>query len=84
MLKNTLNFKINFIVKLYDIFEENSCPNCLVYFFWSYKDIWSFGIWYSDIFAKGVYWGIQKGWDFNFFFDLIMYEMENLVIRSGI
>ena len=28
MFKNTLNFKINFIVKLYDIFEKNSCPNC--------------------------------------------------------
>ena len=51
MFKNTLNFKINFIVKLYDIFEKNSCPNCLAYIFWSFKDFWSFGIWYSDIFA---------------------------------
>ena len=33
MLKNTFNFKINFIVKLYDIFEKNSCPNCLRTFF---------------------------------------------------
>ena len=41
MFKNTLNFKINFIVKFYDIFEQinsfpnclayNSCPNCLAY-----------------------------------------------------
>jgi len=34
MFKNTFNFKINFIVILYGIFEnKNSCPNCLAYIF---------------------------------------------------
>ena len=28
IFKNTLNFKIYIIVKLNDIFEKNSCPNC--------------------------------------------------------
>ena len=47
--KNTLNFKINFIVKLYDNFKENYSR---LYIFWSFKDFWSFGLWYSDIFSK--------------------------------
>ena len=33
MFKNTLNFKINIIVKLYDIFEKNRCLDCLAYIF---------------------------------------------------
>ena len=43
MLKKTLNFRINFVVKLYDIFKKNSCPNCLEYFF---LIIWHLIIWY--------------------------------------
>ena len=40
MFKNTLNFKMNSIVKLFDIFEEkNSCPNCLAYFFFDHLKI---------------------------------------------
>ena len=33
VFKNTLNFKINFIIKLYNIFEKNSCPLISVNFF---------------------------------------------------
>ena len=33
MIKNTLNLKINLIVKFYDVLKKNSCPNCLAYIF---------------------------------------------------
>ena len=48
MFKNTLNFKMNSIVKLFDIFEEkNSCPNCLAYFFFDHWKIFDhLAFWY--------------------------------------
>ena len=50
MFKNTLNFKMNSIVKLFDIFEEkNSCPNCLANFFLIIERFLI--IWHSDIFV---------------------------------
>ena len=55
MFKNTLNFKINLFVKLHDIFEKNSCPNCLAYIFFDHLKI--FNHWhliYSDIFATRI------------------------------
>ena len=43
---------MNFIVKLYDIFEKNSCSNCLAYIFFDHLKIFDhYGIWCSDIFA---------------------------------
>ena len=43
MSKNKLNFKINFIVKLYDIFEKkNSCPNCLAYICFDHLKIFDY------------------------------------------